>query len=849
MACVLTMAGMVSAQSQGKLSAPVFVPLPSDVQCAFSGMNFGGTASGGWGIQSVKGLTCWTTGKAAGPMKQIPLAATTIQDGMLATRGFGNLRLALSESDPKGGLSISIRRDKLKTLREFLQNPETTEGAGEKSAGIPNAAPGPVAATAPAKASAKAETVAASSSAAPKSAPAAQATKSSSKSMPAAAPAIVSPKPALAAAQSSVSSRPAQVPTYSGRSTLAVAGYVIDAELDSATHHIAATATVTFTAPDNAEVVSFGFHPALRITKISDASGQVLTGERSADGTVRVTPVTPISRAVEEHWTFEYEGTITGNEDGPIEGLKLAAIQEPITYLLYPARWFPMTGYMTNRFTAEMHIRVPQGMKVFASGSQGASKPVTLADGKPGDQYDFNWSKPGFPGTVIAGRYVGPVSAGDGNVKVYLTIGHQQSGDEVARTVAKEYDFFTESFGLAESTRLNVVELPSDTLPAVWAPELAAVLGSRIADKSGVRLLANTIAHQWWGSEVSPRTLNDAWITNGMARYGELMYVEEESGKNAMRTALQDVSASALAYDTIPLSSIGRQSPFSPEFQSMTLDKGAMIFHMLRWEIGDKAFLETLKGALSQYTDKPMRALDFQKVAEAQSQQQLTAFFAQWVDGTGAPRFTNKYAVYRLGNNKGFRTIGEIDQDLDLFRMPVELRVETDGKTELQKIDVVGTNTQFVVDTFGRPRRIGIDSQNWVLKSTPDLQVRIAILKGQQLAAQGDSAGALAEYQKALDANSQSSLASYRIGEVLFSQHNYQASVNAYRDALRGDGEPRWTEVWSHIALGKIFDITGQRDRAVNEYRLAVQTNDNTQGAVNEARQWLQKPYKLPDSE
>jgi aminopeptidase N len=348
---------------------------------------------------------------------------------------------------------------------------------------------------------------------------------------------------------------------------------------------------------------------------------------------------------------------------------------------------------------------------------------------------------------------------------------------------------------------------------------------------------------------VSPRTLNDAWITNGMSRYGELMYMEDESGKNALKTSLQDVSASALAYDTIPLSSVGRQNPFSPEFQSMTLDKGAMIFHMLRWEIGDKAFLATLKGALSQYTDSPIRAADFEKVAESQSQQQLTAFFAQWVDGTGAPQFSNKYAVYRLGNNKGFRTIGEIGQDLDLFRMPVELRVETDGKTESQKIEVVGTDTQFVVDTFGRPRRISIDPGNWVLKSSPDLQVRISILKGQQLVAQGDLTGALAEYQKALEANPQSSLASYRIGEVLFSQRNYQASVNSYRDALRGDGEPRWTEVWSHIQLGKIFDLTGQRDRAVNEYRLAVQTNDNTQGAVNEARQDLQKPYKRPETE
>jgi tetratricopeptide (TPR) repeat protein len=175
--------------------------------------------------------------------------------------------------------------------------------------------------------------------------------------------------------------------------------------------------------------------------------------------------------------------------------------------------------------------------------------------------------------------------------------------------------------------------------------------------------------------------------------------------------------------------------------------------------------------------------------------------------------------------------------------MPVELRIETDGKTENQRVDVVGTDTQYVVDTFGRPRRISIDPGDWVLKATPDLEVRISILKGQQLVAQGDLLNALTEYKKALEANPQSSLASYRIGEVLMTQCNYQAAVNSFRDALRGDDEPAWTEVWSHIAIGKIFDITGQRDRAVNEYRLAVQTNDNTQGAVNEARQDLQKPF------
>ena len=633
------------------------------------------------------------------------------------------------------------------------------------------------------------------------------------------------------------------------RPELNITGYVINAELETSTHHLQATAVVTFTAPPNLDVVTFGFHPALKLNKITDASGKLLDGERTADGSIRVTTSTPFVEGQPVSWTFDYEGTLTGSEDGPVPGLRLAAIEEPITYLLYPARWFPMNGYMTDRFSAEMHIRVPQGMRVFASGSEGAPHSVALSNGKPGDEYDFKWAKPDFPGTVIAGRFVGPFSVGSGNVKVYLTIDHQASGNQLAQTATREYDFFTEEFGMPESPRLNVIELPNGTLPSAWAPELAAIPAAYVSNQAGIRLLANTMTHQWWGCEVSPRTLNDAWITNGMSRYGELMYLEDQSGENALKNALEDVQASALAYDTIPLSSMGRMDPFSPQFQSMTLDKGGMVFHMLRGEIGEKAFLATLKGALSQYAGQSISGDQFEKVAEEQSQQQLLPFFSQWINGTGAPQFTDKYAVYRLGNNKGFRTIGEVDQDLDLFNMPVQLQIETDGKTVTRKIDVVGNDTQYVVDTFGRPRHISIDPNDWVLKNTPDLQVRIAILKGQQLVAQGDLTGALAEYQDALKANAQSSLANYRIGEVLFTQRNYQASVNAYRDALRGDDVPPWTEVWSHIQIGKIFDLTGQRDRAVNEYRLAIQTNDNTQGALNEAREYLQKPYTRPEND
>jgi hypothetical protein len=77
----------------------------------------------------------------------------------------------------------------------------------------------------------------------------------------------------------------------------------------------------------------------------------------------------------------------------------------------------------------------------------------------------------------------------------------------------------------------------------------------------------------------------------------------------------------------------------------------------------------------------------------------------------------------------------------------------------------------------------------------------------------------------------------------LLRQHDYQASVNAFKDSLREDGDPGWKKVWSHIQVGKIFDITGQRDRAVNEYQLALQTKDNTRRAIQEAQHLLNEPY------
>jgi tetratricopeptide (TPR) repeat protein len=651
---------------------------------------------------------------------------------------------------------------------------------------------------------------------------------------------------------------------------LRVDSYVIDANVVPSSHKLSARARVSFTALDELATATFELHNALRLTKVLDAKGHQLSAERvTQDSTVRVALPNGLQKGTSTTLTFEYEGILQNADDSPVQGLSLAKIQPDISYLLYAGRWFPMVGYGTNRFTATINVTVPNGYVVVGSGQQ-TIKPASAASagaadsstapalkrGRPaerrptaappalpaGQTYTYVWDKPSFPGTIIIGQFVpAKFNQGGFNLQVYFTAKHKNEIQLYADTATREYQFYTLQFGLPQSNLLKIVEIPDDTVPFAWAPEIAAIASRSISDKVNYRLLANAIAHQWWGADVSPATKDDWWLGDGAARYCEALYVQSVAGEGGFEEALKDMSVGALAYDTVPLARVDTLDLFSPEFQSLATDKGAMILHMLRWVVGEPAFGKLMRNFATQYGGKSANVDDFQKLAEQDSGQKLTWFFTQWLDSTGAPTFKDKYTVYRTA--KGFRVVGEIGQDLDLFRMPVELKIETDGKPETKRIDVVGTNSPYAVETFGKPRRIIIDPDQHVLSNSPALKVRTSILRGQQLVQQGDLTEALKEFQKALDSNKNSSLGHYRIAEVYFLQRNYQAAANAYRDALNGDGEPRWTEVWSHLQLGKIFDLTGQRERAVNEYRQAIQTGDNTQGAQDEAHKYLQSAY------
>lgn len=628
--------------------------------------------------------------------------------------------------------------------------------------------------------------------------------------------------------------------------------YQIDAVLNPHDHKIAARAKVKITAIEDLNIATFNLHNDLRLTKVTDSAGKALTADRMPqDSSVRVSLKDAVPKGQSTTLTFEYEGVLDSVDDSPVPGLKLTAINDDTCYLLYAGDWFPVNAYGIDRFSADINVTVPAHMIVIGSGTVSPGAAPALKDASTGGgaskTFSFKYDKASFPGTIIAGDFGDYYSTEAGiDLHVYFKSPHKDLASAYAETAVKEYTYFITLYGPPASNVLRVVELPDGTVPSAWAPELSALASRGITPKTNYRLLANTLAHQWWGGSVSPASRDDWWIEDGFARYSEARYVESAAGAAGLQEMVKDMSVGALSYDTVPMSQAGKLDLFSPEFQSLATDKGAMILHMLRWVVGDQKFDQMMRDFFAQYAGKTASADDFKNLAEKVYGDKLTWFFSQWLDSTGAPEFKSKYTIYRLGNNKGFRSVGQITQDLDLFRMPVDLKIDTDGKTEEKRIEVVGTDSAFSVDTFGRPRRVTIDPDNRLLKNSADIKLRAGIERGQALVQQGDMAGALSEFNKALEINKNSSLAHYRVAEVFFLQHNYQASANAYRDCLNGDGEPRWTEVWSHIQLGKIFDITGQRERATNEYRQALQTNDNTQGALDEARRYLQKAYEQP---
>jgi aminopeptidase N len=642
--------------------------------------------------------------------------------------------------------------------------------------------------------------------------------------------------------------------------------YQVEVLLHPDDQTISGLAKVEFIAQQPSRTVVVELHQDLRIDSIAGPGSKSLPFERDNNNplilTVGLSDVVAPGKTVT--LTFNYTGPLSNEDDSPTRGVRFASVEKTGAYLLLPARWFPLTNYPTNRYTGTFKITVPDNFAVVGTGKADPPNLMPgIGKGAPGQaSYLFHCPHAAPVGTFVAGTLqLSPVQAEGFNVSVFTPPAQANTANSYATSLAHIYSYFSEAFGPLEMKEddppLTIAQLPDGTVTGFAAPGLMLISAHQWGTKANDRLLSQLAAEQWWGDRVMPASASDVWLTDGLSRYAEAMFAEQADGAAGLHKALEDFAVGALMYeDTAPISQAARLQTFSNEYRSIVADKGALVFHMLRTELGDDAFTALLRDFYKKYDGKNANLNDFEKIAmtkipqpvKGQPPVNLVSFFSQWLNSTGVPEFKLEYIVYRT--KKGFKVVGKIHQDLDTFRMPIEIRIDTEGNPETKKILVTGTTQPFEVDTFGRPKPNGIiiDPNNNLLKSSARLRVRAMIARGESLAEAGKYYEAIQEYQKALDTQPNNSLAHFRMGEAMFYQKNYQAGANAFRAALGGDLDPKWTEVWSHIYIGKIYDILGQRERAVNEYSLAQHLGDDTAGAQQEANRYIQKAYTGDES-
>ena len=173
--------------------------------------------------------------------------------------------------------------------------------------------------------------------------------------------------------------------------------------------------------------------------------------------------------------------------------------------------------------------------------------------------------------------------------------------------------------------------------------------------------LDHEIVHQWFGGAVSPDFDRGNWC-EGLAIYLADHLIQEEKGRGwqCRRRILSGFQSHMARRREFPLRDFTER--IDDPTRVLGYGKGAMVFHMLRRQVGDANFFAALKDLVASYRYTVVSWEDLKKVLETLSRQNLDWFFRQWVDGVGQPRLRVLQATARK-SGPGFKVTLTVAQE------------------------------------------------------------------------------------------------------------------------------------------------------------------------------------------
>jgi aminopeptidase N len=215
------------------------------------------------------------------------------------------------------------------------------------------------------------------------------------------------------------------------------------------------------------------------------------------------------------------------------------------------------------------------------------------------------------------------------------------------------------------------------------------------------------ILHNWWGNGVYPSYDSGNWSEGLTAYLADHLFQEMDGlGHEYRKEMLARYKNYVADGSDFPLSDFTSRN--SAATQAVGYGKTLMLWHMLRIELGDELFLEGLRKLYSDYKFQRADYSDISALYSELSGLDLSLFFDQWVDRTGAPNLTISVEEADAGNARIM--FAQLQPgDPYLLKVPVALFYEGLAEPQIFDISISQKIEGVVAENYGSLQAVLVD--------------------------------------------------------------------------------------------------------------------------------------------
>ena len=337
--------------------------------------------------------------------------------------------------------------------------------------------------------------------------------------------------------------------------------------------------------------------------------------------------------------------------------------------------WFPCHDKPHAKLTTELRVEVPPGFVVLSNGELvGSHTPAgrdsastKRASGKSARKAQGHWTyhfrmdhpHPSYLVTLVAGHFDvledRAARLADGRrvpIAYLVPVGREEDGRRTFSETPRMVELFSKVTGLAYPWSRYSQVVVSDFIFGGMENTTATTMYEHILldrraalDVTSNDLIAHELAHQWFGDYVTCRDWSHAWLNEGFATFLEHVEREHRLGRDeydwGILGDLESYLSEAQERYRRPIVCREYVEPIDL-FDRHLYQKGSLVLHMLRRELGDTLFWGGVRGYLEKHALGLVETNDLQRALERVSGRSFELFFDQWVYRAGHPELKVK---------------------------------------------------------------------------------------------------------------------------------------------------------------------------------------------------------------